>query len=234
MRKILDKRTILIPILCITTILFSALAGFAKTPGERISGSTKILREMSEQEDAESMANVLKRAKGVAIFPSVVKAGFVLGGKYGEGLVLRRDPATGKWYGPSFVNIVGASWGLQIGAQSIALVLVVNNERGMEAFTSGSDVKLGGDIGVAAGPVGRRGEAATDIHLKASMYSYSMSKGLFAGMSLEGAGLNVDENANQVYWGAVMSPKAALDRGATDKRIKPLIFEIEKLLKKSE
>ena len=234
MRKILDKRTILIPILCITTILFSALAGFAKTPGERISGSAKILREMSEQEDAESMANVLKRAKGVAIFPSVVKAGFVLGGKYGEGLVLRRDPATGKWYGPSFVNIVGASWGLQIGAQSIALVLVVNNERGMEAFTRGSDVKLGGDIGVAAGPVGRRGEAATDIHLKASMYSYSMSKGLFAGMSLEGAGLNVDENANQVYWGAVMSPKAALDKGATDKRIKPLIFEIEKLLKKSK
>ena len=206
-------------VMCIVTVLSLNGVGQAKTPGERISGSVKIRREMSEQEDAESMASVLKRAKGVAIFPSVVKAGFVLGGKYGEGLVLRRNPSTGKWYGPSFVNIVGASWGLQIGAQSIALVLVVNNERGMEAFTSGSDIKLGGDVAVVAGPVGRRGEAATDIHLKASMYSYSMSKGLFAGMSLEGAGLNVDESANQVYWGAVMSPKAALDKSATDKKI---------------
>jgi len=234
MKMTIHARFALVSVICAIAILLSACAGFAKTPKERISGSVKILREMSEQEDAGSMANVLKRAKGVVIFPSVVKAGFVLGGKYGEGLVLRRDPATGKWYGPSFVNVVGASWGLQIGAQSIALVLVVNNERGMDAFTSGSDVKLGGDIGVAAGPVGRRGEVATDIHLKASMYSYSMSKGLFAGMSLEGAGLNADENANQVYWGKETSPKTALNERAVDKRIKPLLKEIEKLLKKAK
>lgn len=221
-------------IICIITTLAMTGVADAKTPQERISGSVKILREMSEQQDAGSMADVLKRAKGVAIFPSVVKAGFVLGGKYGEGLVLRRNPSTGKWYGPSFVNIVGASWGLQIGAQSIALVLVVNNERGMEAFTSGSDIKLGGDVAVVAGPVGRRGEAATDIHLKASMYSYSMSKGLFAGMSLEGAGLNVDENANQVYWGAVMSPKAALKKSATDKRVTSLIGELKRLIAKAD
>ncbi len=221
-------------VICVVTVLSLIGVGQAKTPGERISGSLKIIKEMTAQEDAESMASVMKGAKGVAIFPSVVKAGFILGGKYGEGLVLRRNSSTGKWYGPSFVNIVGASWGLQIGAQSIALVLVVNNERGMEAFTSGSDIKLGGDVAVVAGPVGRRGEAATDIHLKASMYSYSMSKGLFAGMSLEGAGLNVDENANQVYWGAVMSPKAALNKSATDKRIKSLIRGINNLIAKAD
>jgi len=202
----------------------------AKTPQERIDGAVKVIREMSEQEDAGAMADVLNNAKGVVIFPSVVKAGFILGGKYGEGLILKKDVSTGRWYGPSFVNIVGASWGLQIGAQAIALVLVINNERGMEPFIAGDSFKLGGDIGVAAGPVGRRGEAATDIKLKASIYSYSMSKGLFAGLSLEGAGMNVDENANQVYWGKATSPREALKKRASRQSILKLTREIEKLM----
>lgn len=234
MNILTKKRIAAILMVSLAILYLSASSGFAKTPDQRISGSVKVIREMAEQQDASSMASVIRRGKGIAIFPSVVKAGFVLGGKYGEGLVLRRDPSSGKWYGPSFVNVAGASWGLQIGAQSIALVLVVNNERGLEAFTSGSDVKLGGDVAVAAGPVGRRGEAATDIHLKASMYSYSMSKGLFAGMSIEGAGLNEDENANHVYWGSSVSARSALNKRATDKRIRPLIQEIEKLMKKAD
>jgi len=206
----------------------------AKTPQERIDGAVKVIREMSEQEDAGAMADVLHNAKGVVIFPSVVKAGFILGGKYGEGLILRKDVSNGRWYGPSFVNIVGASWGLQIGAQAIALVLVINNERGMEPFTAGDSFKLGGDIGVAAGPVGRRGEAATDIKLQSSIYSYSMSKGLFAGLSLEGAGMYVDENANQVYWGKATTPREALKKKASRESILKLTREIERLMAKDK
>ncbi|HCA40435.1 MAG TPA: hypothetical protein DEP01_02280 [Aminobacterium sp.] len=205
----------------------------AKTPEQRISGAVKLLHEMQEQSDVGTMADLLEQAKGVAIFPSVIKAGFVFGGKYGEGLVLRRDTASGRWYGPSFATIAGASWGLQIGAESIGLVLVITNERGLEGF-KGNNFKLGGDIGVAAGPVGRRGELGTDIKLKASIYSYSIAKGLFAGMSLEGAAVNVDDNANHVYWGKTITAAQALDRRASSAKIQPLIQALNKLIKEAK
>lgn len=208
-------------------------AAWAKTPEERIAGSVKLLREMQEQSDIGTMADLLERAKGVAIFPSVIKAGFVFGGKHGEGLVLKRDSVTGKWYGPSFVTIAGASWGLQIGAESIGLVLVITNERGLEGFM-GNNVKLSGDLGVAAGPLGRRGELGTDIKLKASIYSYSITKGLFAGMSLEGAAINVDDNANTVYWGKPTTASQALKKGATSNKIKTLINELQKVIKEAK
>lgn len=208
-------------------------AAWAKTPEERISGSVKLLREMQEQSDVGTMADLLERAKGVAIFPSVIKAGFVFGGKYGEGLVLKRDATTGRWYGPSFATIAGASWGLQIGAESIGLVFVITNERGLEGFM-GNNVKLGGDLGVAAGPVGRRGELGTDIKLKASIYSYSIAKGLFAGMSLEGAAINVDENANTVYWGKPTTAAQALKQRASSAKINSLIKELEKVIKEAK
>ena len=178
------------------------------------------------------MGDLIAQGKGVALFPSVVKAGLVFGGQYGEGLVLRRDPATKRWYGPSFVSVTGASWGLQIGAQSIALVLVITNERGLDGF-KGNNVKLGGDLAVAAGPLGRRGELGTDYKLKASIYSYSMTKGLFAGLSLEGAAVNVDKNANQVYWGKHYSAENAFNTVASKNEIKQLILELEKVMRRA-
>lgn len=96
----------------------------------------------------------------------------------GEGVVLRHDPETGKWYGPSFMNITRMSYGLQIGFQPTALLLVISNKAGME-HSYGDTVKLGADVSVAAGPVGRSAGAATDANLKASIYSYSISKGMF-------------------------------------------------------
>lgn len=206
---------------------------FASTPKGRIADSVKVLREMSKQDDASTMGELIAQARGVAIFPSVVKAGFVFGGQYGEGLVLRRDPVKKRWYGPSFVSVTGASWGLQIGAQSIALVLVITNDRGLEGFM-GNNVKLGGDLSVAAGPVGRRGEMGTDFKMKASIYSYSMTKGLFAGVSLEGAAINVDRNANQAYWGKPFSAGNALNSAATKNEIKQLVIELEKIMKRAK
>ncbi len=215
--------------------LFAFLAAFsgdraqAKTPNERINGAVEVLRDMEGQEDVATMGKLLSKAKGVAIFPSVIKAGLVIGGQYGEGFILRRNPDTNAWYGPNFVNITGASWGLQIGVQSIALVLVITNDRGMQGFM-GNNVKLSGDLSVAAGPVGRHAEAGTDYKLGASIYSYTMTKGLFAGISLEGAVVDVDEEANSSYWGAAISARTALDKTARDSRIQPVLREIEKLM----
>jgi lipid-binding SYLF domain-containing protein len=225
-------KKLLLIILAVMTVMTVISTAEAKTPEERIHGAVSIIKEMATQKDAESMAYVLNRAKGVAIFPSVVKAGLVIGGQYGEGLLLKKDSGN-SWYGPSFVNIAGASWGLQIGAQSVALVLVITNDRGMEQFMKGDQFKLGGDIAIAAGPVGRQGSAATDINLKASIYSYSMSKGLFAGITLEGSEVEVDENANTVYWGTATSPEKALSRKASSSKIKQLTGEIEKLMRLS-
>ena len=208
-------------------------SAFAAAPEGLIQDSITVLREMSTQEDAGTMGDLLQHARGVAIFPSVIKAALVFGGQYGEGLVLRRDHATGKWYGPSFASVAGASWGLQIGAQSIALVLVITNDPGFKGFLE-NNVTLGGDIGVAAGPVGRRGEIGTDYKFDASIYSYSMTKGLFAGISLKGAAVSVSENTNEVYWGKPTSAEEAFGRSASSAAIKPLIAELEKLIREAK
>lgn len=228
----MDLRSKKIVVFFLFSFLFLGPPSFgeASAPAGRIEDSIRILREMARQKDAETMGELLEQAKGVAVFPSVIKAGLVFGGQYGEGLVLRRDPATKKWYGPSFATIAGASWGLQIGAQSIALVLVITNDRGLDGF-KGNNVKLGGDLAVAAGPVGRRGELGTDYRLRASMYSYSMTKGLFAGLSLEGAAITVDRNANQVYWGTAVTAAQALNKSASGPRVKPLLAEIERIIR---
>ncbi|MFA0889788.1 MAG: lipid-binding SYLF domain-containing protein [Synergistales bacterium] len=205
---------------------------FAKTVNDRLVSATKAVREMSTQKDVETMADLVKGAKGVVIIPSYVKAAIGLGGAYGEGVVLRHDPATGRWYGPSFMNIAGASYGLQIGLQSTALLLVVTNQRGMERFY-GDKVKLGADIDIAAGPVGRSAGAATDVNLKASIYSYSMSKGLFAGLSLGGAVMSTDEKANTSYWGAKYNPRTILDKPASASNVQPLLTALNELKRKA-
>ncbi len=222
----------IITFICLAALLIGLMApGAARagTPADRIGESVRVLREMSEQSDVEAMARLLKNAKGIAVFPSVIKAGIMLGGRYGEGLVLRRDPEKGTWYGPDFVKIKGISYGPQFGFQSTALVLVIANEEGMKGFM-GDKVTLGGDLAVAVGPVGRQAGAATDADLQASIYSYSMSKGIFAGVSLEGAVIQPDESANELYWKSALRPDEILGRKTTDPRVQPLIKEIDHIL----
>ncbi|MDR2174872.1 MAG: lipid-binding SYLF domain-containing protein [Synergistaceae bacterium] len=213
------------------------LAAFGVTPAPAsdaeslIKNSVRVLKEMESENDVKDMAHVLEGAHAVAFVPSMVKAGFILGGEYGEGLVLRKEG--NKWFGPSFYNLGGGSVGLQIGVQKTAFVLVVNNKDGVEAFLR-SKTKLGADVAVAAGPVGRRGDAATDAQMKASIYSYSMAKGLFAGVSLDGSVLSISVKRNREYWKKDISADEALKRPATDKRIRPLIQEIEKITRKAK
>jgi len=215
----------------VSAFLLSAAPALAASAAGLIADAVDALKEMAKQGDATDMASVIKGAEAVAFVPSMVKAGLGLGAEYGEGLILRKKG--GKWYGPSFYNMAGGSVGLQIGVQKIAFVLVVNNEKGVEAYMK-SRTKLGADAAVAAGPAGRRGEAATDAQLKASIYSYSMSKGLFAGVSLEGSVISVSVKRNKEYWKKDISADNALKQPAVDKRILPLIKEIDNIIKKAK
>ncbi len=217
--------------LTLSLVLIAGTSFADSTPDSIIKGAISMLEEISSEGDVSTMADTVKTSHAIAIVPSMVKAGFIIGGEYGEGLILRHE--NGKWYGPSFYNIGGGSFGLQIGAQSVALLLAVINERGVGAFT-GSKTKLGGDIGIAAGPVGRRAEAATDAQVKASIYSYSMSKGLFAGLSLEGSVISISVKRNNEYWGGKVSAKEALQKPADDARVKPLIDALNALIKKAQ
>ncbi len=218
--------------LIIAAMISVPSAAFALTPQERITSSTNTLHEISDQEDVETMAYLVKNSHGVVIIPNFYKAAIGVGGSYGEGLVLRHNPATNRWYGPSFMNITGASYGLQIGVQSTALLLVITNEAGMKHFY-GDTVKLGANVDVAAGPVGRSAGAATDINLKASIYSYSISKGLFAGLSLGGSVMSTDVEANTSFWGSKSNSRTILKKRASSNSVKPLLAALNKLSLKS-
>ena len=230
----IPRSQMVILILAAAVIFSSGISAFAeeKAHERRIRLSAELVREMTAQDDSSSMADVIKSGKGVAIFPAVTKAGLMIGGQVGEGLVLLRNP-NGTWNGPSFMSLSGASIGIQIGAQSVGLVLVITNEDGLRAFTGGNSFKLGADVAIAAGPVGRDASAATDTRAKASIYSYSMTKGLFAGMTFEGSVLNQNRDANRAYWGRDMSAEAALKKPANDKRIKELVNSLNALVKKA-
>lgn len=224
MRKIFALSFLIIFVFCGTSLA-------AQTADSIITDAVSMINEISKQGDATDMANTLKTSHAVALVPTMLKAGFLVGGEYGEGLILRRE--NGKWYGPSFYNIGGASFGFQLGMQSVSLLMAIINEKGVNAFLS-SKTKLGGDVAVAAGPVGRRAEAATDAQAKASIYSYSMSKGLFAGVSLEGSVISKSVKRNKEYWGAETTADEALKKPAKDKRILSLIKVLDNLIKKAK
>jgi lipid-binding SYLF domain-containing protein len=209
--------------------MLGSAAAWAASADSLIQDSIGVLKEMTKEDDVSSMAEVIANARAIAFVPAMVKAGLILGGEYGEGLILRKEGD--KWFGPSFYNLGGGSVGLQIGVQKTAFVLVVNNEKGVDAFLK-SKTKLGADVAVAAGPVGRRGDAATDGQLEASIYSYSMAKGLFAGVSLDGSVLSISVKRNKEYWKKDISADDAMKAPAKDKRILPLIKEIERIAKK--
>ena len=218
-------------------VLCACGAAFAKEAAHerRIRLATDLINKMAIEEDADALANVIKSGKGVAIFPKVTKAGLGLGGQTGEGegLVLLRNK-NGTWSGPAFMGINGASIGFQIGVQSVGLVLVITNQDGLHAFTGGNSFKLGADVAIAAGPVGRDTSAATDGRAQASIYSYSMSKGLFAGVSIDGCVINQNRDANKAYWGKETSAQAALKKPANNKKIQGLVKALNNLVKKAK
>lgn len=182
-------------------IAFGVQAG--QVQDERISESIDILDKTATLPEQEIPPALLRNAEAIAIIPGVIKAGFVVGGSYGKGLLTVRD-AHGRWSPPIFLRLAAGSLGWQIGAQSTDVVLVFKTRRSVEGLTRGT-FTLGADAAVAAGPLGRRGEASTDVDLKAEILSYSRSRGLFAGVSLEGSKLDIDHTANSEFYGRKVS-----------------------------
>jgi lipid-binding SYLF domain-containing protein len=180
-----------------------ALAGGPLTAQDHAAGTLRASLDVLEALQAVPERGVppvlLADAQGVAVIPNVIKAGFVVGGRGGHGVVLTREP-DGTWGRPAFVTLGGASVGLQAGIQSTDVVLVFKTRSGLDRVLRGKGkLTLGADVAVAAGPIGRQAEAATDGRLRAEIYSYSRSRGLFAGVSLEGAAINYDYDVNQAF-----------------------------------
>jgi len=166
----------------------------------RIQNCEEVLNEIFLMPDKSIPSDLLSNCAAVAIFPYVLKGGFFVGVRYGKGVVVAHDPQTGAWKAPAFFTVGGASFGFQFGAQAIDMILVIMNKRGLEGLLK-DKFTLGADAAVAAGPVGRNVSIKTDAMLKAGIFSYSRSKGLFAGVALEGAVINSDLDANRVYYG---------------------------------
>ena len=187
------------------TAIFSMILAFTASQAiaensldRRIDAATEVLEQMSKMPEKGVPPSLLSSAYAVAVIPSVIKAGFILGGSYGKGVLVVRQP-DGRWSNPAFISIGAGSFGWQVGAQSSDIVLVFKNRKGIDNIANGK-LTLGGDANVAAGPVGRHTSAATDGQLKAEIYSYARNRGLFAGISLEGAWLRMDNKANFTYY----------------------------------
>jgi len=189
------KNALLVALLSVAT-----LSAQSSDEARRISDSIIVLDEIMAAADKAVPSSILEKAVGVAVFPSLLKGGFVVGGQRGHGILSVRGKKTGQWSTPAFLTITGGSIGAQIGGQAIDLILIVNNERGLQQLVK-NQFKLGAEAGVAAGPVGREAAAATDIQMRAQILSYSRARGLFAGVTLNGATIRQDRDANERFYG---------------------------------
>jgi lipid-binding SYLF domain-containing protein len=188
-----------------TRLLIVALASTvlaAQMTGEalRVANATKVLDEVMGAADKGVPSSIMESALGIAVFPSLLKGGLVFGAQRGRGILSVRDKKGGGWSSPAFLTITGGSFGAQIGGQSIDLILVIKDQTGLEQLVQ-NQFKIGADASVAAGPVGRDASAATDIQMRAKILSYSRSRGLFAGVTLNGSTIRQDRDANDRFYG---------------------------------
>lgn len=188
----------IIPALLLVFLALPSASSFAASDEtKRIESATEVMSKIMEIPESEIPPALLRDAQGIAVIPGVIKVGFVVGGQYGRGVLVVRK--SGAWSNPVFISLMSGSVGWQIGAESTDFVLVFKTPRSIEGIMKGK-YTLGADAAVAAGPVGRLAKASTDIELKAEIYSYSRSRGLFAGISLEGSSLQVDDKSNAAFY----------------------------------
>jgi lipid-binding SYLF domain-containing protein len=169
-----------------------------RSPNETVNASTQVLREIMAVPDKGIPESLLREAQGIAIIPGMLKGGFVVGVQHGRGVLTTRDEA-GLWRAPVFITLTAGSVGWQAGVQSTDLILVFKTRRGVDGVLK-SKITFGADAAVAAGPIGRQASAATDAQLKAEILSYSRSRGLFAGISVQGGTLHIDHRATSEYY----------------------------------
>ena len=205
-------RKLLAYLSCFLFVLAPLFAEVARAADEtkddnRLRNSGTVLKEILDVPD-DIPQDLLDKADCVVVFPSVLKAAFIVGGSYGRGAMSCRKGADfrGPWGAPTMMALEGGSFGFQIGGQATDFVLLVMNERGARGILA-SKVKLGGDASVAAGPVGRDSSAETDATLRSEILSYSRARGLFAGVSLEGSTIRPDNGDNRRVYGKKISAK---------------------------
>ena len=164
----------------------------------RLLTASQILEELRGSRDQAIPDRLLERAYGIAVIPDLTKVAFFAGGRRGHGVLVVRDKQ-GHFTSPVFITLTGGSFGWQWGVQSTDIVLVFTTPKGVEGINGGK-VTLGADASVAAGPVGRQASAATDAAFKAEVYSYSRSRGVFAGLALDGTAITIDDKANAAFY----------------------------------
>jgi len=206
--------TTLITVLAAGAIVFSPLAVAEKesSAADRLDASAEVLSDMMHAADKGIPQDLMDKANCVVVIPNMKKAGFIFGAKYGRGYAVCRRRGGVGWTAPAAMRIEGGSFGLQIGGSESDAVVLVNGDRGMKHLLE-DKFTLGGDASVAAGPVGRDASAQTDAQLHAEMLSYSRSRGIFAGIALEGATLRPDHEADHELYGHDVTNKEILMSG---------------------
>jgi lipid-binding SYLF domain-containing protein len=203
------KYPVLLLSIAAATLLAMTPAHAGRKEQQRAETALQVLRQVQSTPDSNIPASLLSRAHAIAVIPSVVKVGLMIGGRRGKGLISVRQ-ADGTWSNPAFISITGGSFGFQAGVQSADIILVFRTPRGIDNLVAGK-FTLGADASVAAGPVGRQGSAATDIELKAEILSYARARGLFAGVALDGSVLGIDYDAIERVYGRGTSPRALFE-----------------------
>jgi lipid-binding SYLF domain-containing protein len=197
----MKSRTLLLPAVLVLVLAWVPQARAGGKEAARVASAAEVLESLVRIPEKGIPPALLREAHAVAIFPDVVKAGFILGGRHGHGVLLVREPS-GFWSNPIFLTVTGGSIGWQAGVQGTDLVLVLRTPRSVDRLLQGrGKFTLGADASVAAGPVGRELAAATDVQLKAEILSWSRSRGLFGGLSLSGDSVRVDWDANGRFYG---------------------------------
>ena len=221
------RRVVSLAMVALLLVGVWASAALAKGEAKKVQQSADVLQAVMKIPEKAIPPALLKDAKAIAIIPKVIKGAFVVGGRHGSG-VLSVKGEDGRWSDPVFVSITGGSVGWQVGGTSTDLILVFKALKDVEKLLQGK-FTLGADAAVAAGPVGRKVSAATDVTLQTGILSYSRSRGLFAGVSLEGAALLVDDEANAAYYGKSDLVTADILAGKGGKKA-PATTRLKKLL----
>jgi len=195
---------------------------------DRVAEATHVLTEVMGIPENSIPEDLMARAHGIAVIPHVVKGAFGIGGQWGKGVMSQRHE-NGKWSPPAYVDIGGGSFGFQLGVQATDLVLIFTDEDGLKGLLKGK-LKLGADASATAGPVGRKAEVGTDILLRSAVFAYSRSKGLFAGISLDGSVISIDDSANRKIYGKDVNGEQILlgDAVQTNASVRPFVEALQK------
>jgi len=203
-----------------------------KDGSHRIAKAADVLQDLTAAADKRIPNELLERAEAIAVIPNMIKGAFGIGGRYGKGVVSERLE-TGRWSAPAFIQVGGGSFGAQLGVTSTDLVLVFTDRKALDLLQGGKDLKLGVDAGVAAGPIGRSAEAGVNLKLNTAIYAYSRSKGLFAGVALDGAVLDIDNDMNRKVYGSSVDAKDIFNgKVAMNSTVRPFMNALDKVTPK--